>query len=749
MGNGSRKKKLPIGIENFEKIRREDFYYVDKTAMIRDLLYKWGEVNLFTRPRRFGKSLNMSMLKSFFEIGCDKSLFETLEIAKEKDLCQKYMGNFPVISISLKSINANNYVSARAMICAAIGSEAMRFQFILESDLLTDKEKNLYHQLTTIDQTNQEVFTMSDSVLTGSLKTLSNLLEKFYDRKTIILIDEYDVPLAKAYENGYYKPMAMLIRNIFDQAFKTNDSLYFAVLTGCLRVAKESIFTGLNNLKTFSVTTVRFDEYFGFTDEEVKEMLEYYELDNRYIEIKNWYNGYHFGNAEVYCPWDVISYCDELMDDPSMEPKDYWSNTSNNDVIRHFIKKLDNGLTKSELEALLAGETVVREIYEDLTYNRLYDTIDHLWSVLLTTGYLTQRGKMDRNKYYLSIPNMEIRSIFTEQIMALFKEETNTGGKTMKIVVLDGFTLNPGDISWEGLEALGEVTVYERTRPEDIIARIGDAQAVYTNKTPLTRDVFDACANLRFVGVLATGYNVVDIKAAKEKKIAVTNIPTYGTAAVAQFAIALLLELCHHIGEHSASVLRGEWSRSQDWCYWNYPLVELAGKTMGIIGFGRIGQETGRIAQALGMKVLAYDEVKYPDRENETCHYTDLDTLLCESDVISLHCPLFPATQGMINRKTIARMKTGVLLINCSRGPLVVEEDLSEALNSGKVAGAALDVVSTEPIREDNPLLAAKNVIITPHIAWAPKESRIRLMQIAVDNLRCFIEGRPQNVVNL
>ena len=234
----------------------------------------------------------------------------------------------------------------------------------------------------------------------------------------------------------------------------------------------------------------------------------------------------------------------------------------------------------------------------------------------------------------------------------------------MKIVVLDGFTLNPGDISWEGLEALGEVTVYERTRPEDIIARIGDAQAVYTNKTPLTRDVFDACANLRFVGVLATGYNVVDIKAAKEKKIAVTNIPTYGTAAVAQFAIALLLEICHHIGEHSASVLRGEWSRSQDWCYWNYPLVELAGKTMGIIGFGRIGQETGRIAQALGMKVLAYDEVKCPDRESETCHYTDLDTLLCESDVISLHCPLFPATQRMINRKTIARIKTGIRLIN-------------------------------------------------------------------------------------
>lgn len=318
----------------------------------------------------------------------------------------------------------------------------------------------------------------------------------------------------------------------------------------------------------------------------------------------------------------------------------------------------------------------------------------------------------------------------------------------MKIVVLDGYTLNPGDITWDGLKALGELTVYDRTKPEDVIARIGDAQAVYTNKTPLTKEVFDACTHIRFVGVLATGYNVVDTKAAKEKGIAVTNIPTYGTAAVAQFAIALLLELCHHIGEHSASVLRGEWSSNQDWCYWNYPLVELAGKTMGIIGFGRIGQETGRIAQALGMKVLAYDEFKRPELESETCQYTDLDTLLTASDVISLHCPLFPATQGIINRESIAKMKPGVMLINCSRGPLVVEEDLCEALNSGKVAGAALDVVSTEPIREDNPLLGAKNVILTPHIAWAPKESRLRLMQIAVDNLRCFIGGKPQNVVN-
>lgn len=410
MNGEVRKKKLPVGIKNFEKIRREDFYYVDKTGMIRDLLCKWGEVNLFTRPRRFGKSLNMSMLKSFFEIGCDKSLFETLEIAKETDLCQKYMGKFPVISISLKGVQADNYASARSMICAAIGSEAMRFQFLLESELLTEKEKDLYHQLTMVDKTNQEAFTMSDAVLAGSLKTLSVLLQKHYGVNTMIFIDEYDVPLAKAYENRYYKQMAMLIRNIFEQAFKTNDHLYFAVLTGCLRVAKESIFTGLNNLRTFSVTTLRFDEYFGFTDREVQEMLEYYGLENQYVAVKDWYNGYRFGNIDMYCPWDVIRYCDELTDDPSVSPKDYWSNTSNNDVIRHFIKRLDNGLTKSELETLLAGQTVTREIYEDLTYDRLYDTIDNLWSILLTTGYLTQRGKVDRNKYDLTIPNMELVS---------------------------------------------------------------------------------------------------------------------------------------------------------------------------------------------------------------------------------------------------------------------------------------------------------------------------------------------------
>lgn len=321
-------------------------------------------------------------------------------------------------------------------------------------------------------------------------------------------------------------------------------------------------------------------------------------------------------------------------------------------------------------------------------------------------------------------------------------------GIRMKIVVLDGYTLNPGDISWEGMEALGEVTVYDRTRPEEVVERIGDAEVVYTNKTPITRETLDQCGNVRFIGVLATGYNIIDIEAAKEKGIPVSNIPTYGTAAVSQYAIALLLELCHHIGEHSDAVKNGEWTSNPDWCFWKYPLVELAGKTMGIIGFGRIGQDTGKIAQALGMKVLAFDAYKKPELESETCHYADLDTLLAESDVISLHCPLFPDTEGIINKDTIAKMKTGVMIINDSRGPLIVEEDLRDALNSGKVAGAALDVVSTEPIQMDNPLLSAKNVILTPHIAWAPKESRQRLMNIAVENLQHFVDGAPQNVVN-
>lgn len=323
----------------------------------------------------------------------------------------------------------------------------------------------------------------------------------------------------------------------------------------------------------------------------------------------------------------------------------------------------------------------------------------------------------------------------------------------MKIVILDGYTLNPGDISWEGLEKLGEVTVYDRTAydlsgSDLIIERAKDADAVFVNKTPISREIMDKIPNLKFICVLATGYNIVDVDAAKEKGVVVTNIPTYGTAAVGQMAIALLLEMCHHTGAHSESVFRGEWADNPDWCYWNYPLIELHDKTMGIIGYGRIGQTTGRIAQALGMKVLAFDEYQNKSLECDTMKYAALDELFAKSDVIALHCPLFESTRGIINKNTIAKMKDGVMIINNSRGPLVVEEDLAEALNSGKVAGAAVDVVMTEPIKADNPLLKAKNCIITPHISWAPIESRQRLMDIAVENFKQFLAGSPVNVVN-
>ena len=431
--NRAVRKQLPVGIENFCEIRTEEFYYIDKTAMIRDLLSKWGKVNLFTRPRRFGKSLNMSMLKSFFEIGCDQTLFDGLCIAREAALCEKYMGKFPVISISLKDINGADYPSARALLCSVIGNEALRFYSLLkDSERLNAVERRQYEQLISVDQGSSESFVMPDSVLTRSLKTLSVLLEKHYGRKVIILIDEYDVPLAKANEQGFYNEMILLLRSLFEQALKSNDSLYFAVLTGCLRIAKESIFTGLNNPKILSITTVRFDEYFGFTDQEVRDLLAYYGLEDKYEAIKDWYDGYRFGNTDVYCPWDVISYCDELMDDPSAAPKDYWSNTSGNAAVQHFIEKTGCGLSSAELEALTAGETVLKEIHEDLTYNRLYDSMDNLWSVLFMTGYLTYRGRPDGKLFQLAIPNREIRNIFTAQIMTMFKEKVAGDGESLR-----------------------------------------------------------------------------------------------------------------------------------------------------------------------------------------------------------------------------------------------------------------------------------------------------------------------------
>ena len=406
------RKKLPIGIENFEEIFKEGFYYIDKTDMIKDLLNNWGKVNLFTRPRRFGKSLNMSMLKNFFEIGSDPSLFEDLKIAEETALCQEYMGRFPVISISLKGIGAGNYQTARNLIVKIINEEARRLQFLMDSRNLSGRDKELFTQLMEKD--------MTDETLMFSLREFSELLYKHYGKKVIILIDEYDVPLAKANEQGYYDEMIFLIRNMFEQALKTNEYLYFAVLTGCLRVEKESIFTGLNNLKVLSVTSVRFDEYFGFTDDEVQEMLTYYGLSEKYQTVKDWYDGYRFGSVEVYCPRDVINYCDDLLDNPEAEPKNYWSNTSSNDVVRHFIGTLDAGGTKREMEALIAGESVTKEIHEELTYNNLYDSMENIWSVLFMTGYLTYRGNPSGGSYPLVIPNMEIRNIYRDQIMEMF-----------------------------------------------------------------------------------------------------------------------------------------------------------------------------------------------------------------------------------------------------------------------------------------------------------------------------------------
>lgn len=414
------RKKLPVGIENFEEIFKESFYYIDKTDMIKDLLNNWGKVNLFTRPRRFGKSLNMSMLKNFFEIGSDPSLFEGLKISEETALCQEYMGRFPVISISLKDVDGADFKTAHDLLCSVIGREALRFDFLKNSERLSEEDKSLYRQLIKTDDSGQSIFAMSDSVVKGSLKMLSFLLEKHYGRKVIILIDEYDVPLAKANEHGYYDDMVLLIRNLLQQALKTNDSLYFAVMTGCLRIAKESIFTGLNNLKVLSVTSIRFDEYFGFTDDEVQKMLAYYGLSEKYQTVKDWYDGYRFGNVDVYCPWDVISYCDDLLDNPEAEPKNYWSNTSSNDVVRHFIGTLDAGGTKREMEALIAGESVTKEIHEELTYNNLYDSMENIWSVLFMTGYLTYRGNPSGGSYPLVIPNMEIRNIYRDQIMEMF-----------------------------------------------------------------------------------------------------------------------------------------------------------------------------------------------------------------------------------------------------------------------------------------------------------------------------------------
>lgn len=410
--------KLPIGIEDFTDIRKLGFYYVDKTGLIKELLENWGRVNLFTRPRRFGKTLNMSMMKSFFEIGCDRSLFDGLTIAEEGQLCEEYMGKFPVISISLKSVAGEDFETARSMVIAEIRREARRFQFLLGSSILTAIDKNLYLQLADTDILDDD---LPDSVLMNSLLNLSALLRKHYQQKVIILIDEYDVPLDKAFEQGYYEKMVTLLKNMFQQALKTNDSLYFAVLTGCLRIAKESIFTGLNNFKVLSITNVKFDEYFGFTDYEVKGILNYYGLMAHGGTIKQWYDGYRFGNVAVYCPWDVLCYCDELLSDKDAKPEAYWIHTSSNSIVKRFIRKA-NKRTRQEIERLIEGESISKTIRQELTYNELDSNIDNLWSVLFTTGYLTYQREPEDGKYQLTIPNLEIKKIFITQIKEWFEE---------------------------------------------------------------------------------------------------------------------------------------------------------------------------------------------------------------------------------------------------------------------------------------------------------------------------------------
>lgn len=417
------KKKLPIGIDGFEKLRTNDFYYVDKTLFIKELLQNWGEVNLFTRPRRFGKTLNMSMLKCFFEVGSDPVLFDSLKIMQEKELCEQYMGKFPVISISLKSVDGRSFESASAALRTLIGDEARRFAYLRTSTKLSNDDKEAYAQLTEVGSTQGGFYTMTENMAAASLKILSQLLAKHYGQKVILLIDEYDVPLDKAFQAGYYDEMVSLIRNLLGNALKTNDSLFFAVLTGCLRISKESIFTGLNNLKVHTISDVRYDEFFGFTGEEVDEMLAFYDLPSYKQVIRDWYDGYCFGDVDVYCPWDVINYCDVLLADPDAEPENYWANTSGNDLIRRLLKKA-NQTTRDEVEQLIDGETITKTIRQELTYRDIEDSLDNIWSVLYSTGYLTHRGRLPGKQMKLALPNREVRELFIDLVKDWFEEVT-------------------------------------------------------------------------------------------------------------------------------------------------------------------------------------------------------------------------------------------------------------------------------------------------------------------------------------
>ena len=413
--------KLPVGIENFEDIRRSGFYYIDKTMLIEQTLNNWSKVTLFTRPRRFGKTLGMSMLRSFFEIGTDKSLFDGLYISQNKSLCDEHMGKYPVIFLTLKGVEGLTFAKAKSMLSEIIKDEADRHYILNSSETLTSVDRESFMKILTGNEENIE----------NSLKTLSRLLYKHYGQKVVILIDEYDVPLDKAYQNGYYHEMVSLIRGLFGQALKTNDYLQFAILTGCLRISKESSFTGLNNFEIVSIMDSMYDECFGFTDKEVQEILKYFDLSEHYADVKEWYDGYHFGNANVYCPWDVINYVDLLRLEPTAKPQDFWSNSSENALVRNFIDKA-NVQTKYEIECLIAGEYIEKEISLELTYDEIDKSIANLWSVLFTTGYLTKQGVTDDGKVRLSIPNREIKNLFIKKIREWFSDTTANDGKTLE-----------------------------------------------------------------------------------------------------------------------------------------------------------------------------------------------------------------------------------------------------------------------------------------------------------------------------
>lgn len=491
-------KKLPVGIENFEEMRKEDFYYVDKTGLIIDLMNGWSKVNLFTRPRRFGKTLNMSMFKSFFEIGGDKSIFDGLAVARDKALCDRYMGKYPVVFISLKGVDGTNFEEAYERLRNVIFDECSRLKFLLNSDAIAEVDKYLIKRVLARED--------SPSEIAASLKMLCGLLEKHYGQKAILLIDEYDVPLDKAFYHGYYTQMIDVIRAMFGAALKTNDSLFMAVLTGCLRVSKESIFTGLNNLKVLSISNVKYNEYFGFTDAEVRKMLEDYGLESHYEDIHDWYDGYRFGKREVYCPWDVINYCDDLCADERVQPKAYWINTSGNDMVRRLISKGTDGTTQFEIERLIAGETITKTLNENLTHNEIDANIENIWSLLYMTGYLTSVGYPNGRQYELRIPNKEVRQIYMDQVLDWFKDKTRAESEKL-VGLYEAFETGKADMIKEYLDEqlLDTVSYY-------------DAQESFYHGFLLA--LLSTCANWRVSSNIETGKGRSDVVVErKDRKI--------------------------------------------------------------------------------------------------------------------------------------------------------------------------------------------------------------------------------------